>query len=76
MPRPVVFAPTTLGGLGLLDLYTEQGCSKIIIIISHIRSRSPLYLPLIILIESYQTLAGMTTCALEDTTNHVYVHSP
>jgi hypothetical protein len=76
MPQPVVFAPTTLGGLGLLDLYTEQGCNKTIIIVSHIRSRSPLYLPLIILIESYQTLAGMTTCAFDDTTNHVYVHSP
>jgi hypothetical protein len=34
MPRAVVFSPTTLGGIGLLELYTEQGCSKIIIIIS------------------------------------------
>jgi hypothetical protein len=36
MPRSVVFAPTTLGGIGQLDLFTEQGCSKIITIISHI----------------------------------------
>jgi hypothetical protein len=76
MPHAVVFAPTTLGGIGLLDLYTEQGCSKVIIIISHIRSKSPLYLPLLELFETYQLLAGITTSPLEDTTNHSYVHSP
>jgi hypothetical protein len=76
MPRAVVFAPTTLGGIGLLDLFTEQGCSKITIIISHIRSQSPLHIPLIVLFETYQLIAGITTSPLEDTTNHIYINSP
>jgi hypothetical protein len=29
MPRAVVFAPTTVGGIGLLDLFTEQGSSNV-----------------------------------------------
>jgi hypothetical protein len=73
MPRAVIFAPTTIGGIGLLDLFTS---SKVKIIISHIRSRSPLYTPLLILFETKQIIAGITLPALEDTTPHVYVHAP
>jgi hypothetical protein len=76
MPRAVVFATTHIGGIGLLDLFTEQGSSKVTTKISHIRSKSPLYTPLIVLIETYQVLAGMTKPALEDTTPHIYVQSP
>jgi hypothetical protein len=76
MPRAVVFAPTHLGGIGLLGLYTEQGSSKVTTIISHIRAKSPLYTPLIVLFETYQVLAGMTEPALQETKPHVYVHSP
>jgi hypothetical protein len=59
MPRAVVFAPITLGGLGLLDLYTEQGCSQILLIISHIRAQSHLSETMMCMFESYQVTTGM-----------------
>jgi hypothetical protein len=77
MPRAVVFAPTHIGGIGLLDLYTKQGRSKVTTIILHIRSKSLLYTPVIVLIETFQVVAGMTRPALlEDTIPPIYVHSP
>jgi hypothetical protein len=76
MPRALVFAPTIIGGIGLLDLYTEQGCCKIIIIISHIRAKTPLCNTIIIALETYQTVAGITTPALETTNTISYVDAP
>jgi hypothetical protein len=73
MPRAVVFAPITAGGIGLLDLYTEQERSKINIILSHTRSKSPLHPTIIIPIETYQLSAGITKPALEHTQPHQYI---
>jgi hypothetical protein len=68
MPRAVTFAPTALGGIGLLDLYTKQSDSKVIMILTNIRANTPLLNTIIILIESYQMSAGITYSALEDNT--------
>jgi hypothetical protein len=76
MPRALVFAPTTIGGIGLLDLYTEQGCCKIIILISHIRARTPLCQTILIALEIFQTVAGITTPALETTHDIPYIDAP
>jgi hypothetical protein len=75
MPRAVVFASTSIGGIGLLDLYTEQEGAKIINIISHIRAESHLSSTIIIALETYQTVAGIITSALEDTTEYNYITS-
>lgn len=75
MPRAVVFAPITLGGLGLLDLYTEQGCSQILLLLSHLRAQSYLSTTMIIMLESYQVAAGMITPIFEDNANN-NIHQP
>jgi hypothetical protein len=77
MPRAVVFASTTLGGIGLLDLFMEQGSSKITTILSHLRSHSPINETILILIETYPICAGITYPALENNNiYHYYVNSP
>jgi hypothetical protein len=76
MPRSVVFGTKSRGGIGLLNLPTEQGTSQIQLLISHIRARSYLYKTIIILIETYQLAAGTTTSPLLDTTPRLYIDSP
>jgi hypothetical protein len=77
MPRAVVYASTTLGGIGLIDLLMEQGGSKITTILSHLRSHSPIDETILILIETYQICAGITYPALENNNiYHNYVDSP
>jgi hypothetical protein len=43
MPRCIVFASRKLGGLGLLDLYSEQVASQIKLLITHLRAKSYLH---------------------------------
>jgi hypothetical protein len=76
MPRAVVHASTKYGGIGLLDLYTEQGCSLVLTILSHLRYGQYLYKPIITLIESYIILAGITTSPFIQTDHIQYVSSP
>jgi hypothetical protein len=61
MPRAVVHSSTQYGGVGLLELYTEQGCSQALTLLSHLRYQHYLYNPLITLIESYMIASGITT---------------
>jgi hypothetical protein len=76
MPRALVFAPSSIGGIGLLDLFNEQGNLKVLTTISHIRANTPLRQTIIIAIETFQTLAGLTTSALETTHPIPYVDAP
>jgi hypothetical protein len=76
MPRAVVYTSKLRGGLGLLDLYTEQGNSQIKLIITHLRSSSYLSNSIIILLESYQVAAGIIGSPFINTTSHAYVESP
>jgi hypothetical protein len=39
MPRSVIHLSATYGGVGLLDLYTEQGCSQVQVMLSHLRAK-------------------------------------
>jgi hypothetical protein len=49
MPRDIVFASQTKGGIGIMDLYTEQGVLQIKAIITHLWSNSYVANPLKIL---------------------------
>jgi hypothetical protein len=76
MPRAIIHASTMYGGVGLLDLFTKQGCSQIQLILAHLRTQKYLHNQIISLLESYQVLAGITTPALENIDPIIYVHSP
>jgi hypothetical protein len=76
MPRAVVYASKLQGGLGLLDLYTEQGNSQNKLIITVLHSRLYLSNSIIILLESFQVAAGIIGSPLVNTTLISYVDSP
>jgi hypothetical protein len=76
MPRAIIHASSMYGGVGLLDLFTEQGCSQIQLILEHLRTQKYLHNQIISLLESYQVLTGITTPALENIVPITYVHSP
>ena len=40
MPRTVVYGPIRLGGIGLHDMYIEQGIRQIMLLVGHIRQES------------------------------------
>jgi hypothetical protein len=63
------------GGVGLLDLFTEQGCSQIQLILAHLRTHTYLHNQIVGLLESFQVQAGVTTSPLEHITPVVYVQS-
>lgn len=75
MPRAVVFAAKTKGGIGLLNLSTEQGVSQVQLLMSHVRSKSYLHNTILILLETYQLVAGIPTSPLLDTSPRHYVDS-
>jgi hypothetical protein len=76
MPRSVVFATKSRGGIGLLNLSTEQGASQVQLLISNLRARSYLYDTILILIETYQLMTGTSTSPFLDTTHRCYIVSP
>lgn len=76
MPRAVVFASKTKGGIGLLNLPTEQGASQAQLLISHVRAKSYLCDTIIILVETFQLATGLATSPLIDTSSRNYVDSP
>jgi len=59
LPRSMVFAPRSIGGIGLCNLHHEQSAQPIIILLRHLRANSPLGQTLEILIRTYQLWAGM-----------------
>jgi hypothetical protein len=76
MPQAVEFGSILKCGIGLLDLYSEQGAQQIKLLISHLQSKSYLHNPIQILLESVQVAAGILDSPLQDTQQLVYVNSP
>jgi hypothetical protein len=76
MPREVVLASRLKSGIGLLDLYSEQGARQVQLIISHLRAQSYLHPTFIILLESFQLSAGLIENPLFYTGPIQYVRSP
>ncbi len=66
-PREVVYSPRHFGGIGLRDLYCEQGIGQIKFLISNIRANNDTGRRLLINIEQYQLLAGISQPILECT---------
>jgi len=58
LPRAMVFAPRTMGGVGLCNLHHEQFAQQLIILLRHLRAQSSLGKTLEILLRTYQLWAG------------------
>jgi len=67
LPRSVVFAPCSLGGVGLCNLDHKQSAQKLIILLRHLRANTPLGRTMEVLIRTYQVWAGLPTHVLSDT---------
>jgi hypothetical protein len=75
MPRSVVYASTRYGGLGLLDLYSEQCLCQVQLLITHIRSQSYICNTIFTLLESFQVTAGILGSPLENLIPTQYISS-
>jgi len=67
MPTAVVYAPSTHGGIGMNNLYTEQGLAKVLQVLKHLRAKTTLGTLLTITIQAYQLQVGISRNVLEDT---------
>jgi len=67
IPRSVVFAPESLGGLGLRHLGLEQGVQQTLQLLSHLRQKSTNGTLYLLTIDAYQVYAGISHPSLEDT---------
>jgi len=67
LPRPLVFVPQEVGGVGLCNLINEQGAQQIIILLCHLRAQTPLGKAIELLLRSYQLWAGLRGHVLDDT---------
>jgi hypothetical protein len=76
MPRQIVFAPTHFGGIGLNDLYVEQGLAQLTFLLKHLRLRTVVTDTIITMIESYIIAAGVVKSPFEDTKLDVYIQAP
>jgi hypothetical protein len=76
MPWAVIHASTWYGRAGILDLYTEQGCGQVSMLISHLWLKQYLHAPLLSLIETYWISSGLLHPTFVDTSPVPYVTSP
>ena len=65
LPRAVVFGPVAMGGLGLHDLYVEQGVRQISALVGHLRQASETSRMMTIELEWCQVQAGTGVNLLE-----------
>jgi len=66
-PRSLMFAPRSMGGVGLCNLQSEMETQQILILLHHLRAATPLGHTIEILIRQYQLWAGICRPILEDT---------
>jgi len=67
MPKAVLYAPASHGGLGFCHLHTKQGLQKVLQILKHIRTNTPLGDTITIAIKAHQIHAGVALPILEYT---------
>ncbi len=67
MPKVVIYAPSTHGGLRLKHLHTEQGLQKALQVTKHLQTRTTLGDLIQVAIKAYQIQAGIPNQVLEDT---------
>jgi hypothetical protein len=75
-PKVLLTAPTTYGGLNLLDLYDQQGFSHIDVIYRHFKSQTSLTQTIIQATESFHIKCGIVTSCWMDTKPVTYVAAP
>jgi hypothetical protein len=75
MPRLVVYASKSIGGIGLQNLYVEQGLSQVLYILGCWRINNDDSITLKTLIESYIIASGIYKCPFEDCRVMEYVQS-
>jgi len=73
LPRCLVYAPRTVGGIGLCNLQTEMEVQQIMIVLRHMRAKTPLGQAIEILIRQYQLWAGVSQPILQDTTPYSWI---
>jgi hypothetical protein len=76
MPCDVAMAPLHFGGLGLMNIYVEQGTAQVLYVLCHIRSRLSSCSTLYVLLETHQVSAGIDENPLEVTSPCRYIESP
>jgi len=67
MPKAVIYAPTTHGGLGLKHLESEQGIQQVNQVLKHLRSNTTLGTLIQTTIQAHQIHAGISQPILEFT---------
>jgi hypothetical protein len=75
MSRAVIHASMRYGGVGLIDLYTEQGCGQVSMLMSHLRYNQYLHNSILSLIELFMVLSGNLGSPFGATLLCTYVHS-
>jgi hypothetical protein len=75
-PKVLLTAPTTYGGVNLLNLYDQQGIAHLDIIYRHFHSQTSLTKTIIQATESFQIKSGQTTSCWLDTTHFLHVQAP
>ena len=65
MPREAVFGPKALGGIGMTDLFVEQGRAKCIKLLEHIRNMDSIGRLMRIALDWTQLTAGVGFSVLE-----------
>jgi len=73
LPRTLVFTPRTLGGVGLSNLQYEMEAQQVLILVRHLRAKTPLGKAMEILIRQYQLWAGLQQHILTDTTPCIWI---
>jgi hypothetical protein len=70
-PKRVVYGPRNLGGLGLMDIFVEQGAAKAIFLVRHLRTNRTLGKSLRAQIQWAQRVAGTEESILMDTKTRI-----
>jgi hypothetical protein len=75
VPRAMVYASTAMGGIGIQNLYTEQGLAQVQYFIGEWRRNDEGKDALKCLLESYMVASGIPGNPLEHNIKLVYIHS-
>jgi hypothetical protein len=75
-PNLMLYADKYFGGIGLLQLFAEQGMNQILLFMRHIRAHTDLGDQITIGLRYYQLQAGLSTCVLTDTRTLPYIDIP
>jgi ribonuclease HI len=75
MPRSVVFGPSSLGGIGFTNLYTEQGVSHIHSYIRHTRANDAIGKLMHISLDYLQLTAGVGRHILQQPSEHNFSYT-